>query len=336
MSTTLLVIDAALVRELAPPSALIGWMRLAMQAVSAGEAELPLRRALPLPGGRGMLGMMPGYLAPARAAGIKLVSLVPPECRKGSSHLGLMVLFDEDGLVPLALLCGATITALRTAAATALATDELARRDAHVLALLGTGEQAEAHLRALPLVRPFDEVRVWSRTHAKAQAFVAAQTDAARLGKDGQAAPLLRACASAQEAVAGADVICTLTASAAPILQGAWLSPGQHVNLVGSSVATASEADDAVVARSRYFVDWRESALNQAGELLGAIERGVVTPAHIQAEIGEVLAGRVSGRRADDEITLYKSLGIAAQDLMTARCVFDLARARGLGTTVTV
>lgn len=319
------IIDAKLVRQLATRDPLRGWMKEAMLAASAGQAVMPLRRALPLPGGLGLLGMMPGHLGPARAAGIKLVSLVPPERRRGSSHLGLMVLYDDDGLVPIAILCGATVTAVRTSAVTALATDHLAQPEAHVLALLGTGEQAEAHLQALPAVRRFDDIRVWGRDTARAQAIVE---------RHRRAGLPLRACASVAEAVDGAQVICTLTSSPTPLLHGALLQPGMHVNLVGSSVPDAAEADDELVRRARYFVDWRESALNQAGELLSAIRHGVVTAEHIQAELGAVIAGQAPGRESADDITVYKSLGIAAQDLMTARRVFDQAQAQDLGHVI--
>ena len=329
------IISGELIRELAPPSDLRQWMAQAMVASSAGRAVMPLRRALVLPDGKCIVGMMPGYLTDARAAGVKLVSLVPSERRRGSSHLGLMVLYDEEGLVPIALLCGATITAVRTAAVSALATDHLARRSAKVLAILGTGEQAKSHIEALTKVRPFEELRVWGRRPAEVERFVNEQ--AARL-LQGQAAQgvRFRACVSVAHALEGADVVCTLTSSPEPILPGALLCAGMHVNLVGSSSADAAEADDDVVARSRFFIDWRESALNQAGELLGAISRGVVTADHIQGELGAVIAGDCPGRRSDDEITVYKSLGVAAQDVMTARRVFDRAQARGLGSVVEV
>ena len=317
------VISGELVRQLAPPDALRAWMHQAMVAASSGQAVMPLRRALVLPTDKGMIGMMPGYLASVRAAGVKLVSLVPPARRRGSSHMGLMVLYDEDGLVPIALLCGATVTSVRTSAVTALATDHLARRNARVLTILGAGEQAHAQIRAMPAVRNFEELRVWSHLPVEAASFVEAQ--AAR-------GVCVRACATVAEAMEGADVICTLTSSPRPILPGALLRPGMHVNLVGSSSADAAEADDEVVARSRFFIDWRESAMNQAGELLGAIARGVVTEDHVQGELGEVIAGVCAGRRSDDEITVYKSVGIAAQDVMTARRVFDLAQAQGLGS----
>lgn len=321
MTTPLLVIDAATIRALATPDRLIRWMREAMIAVSARDVELPLRRGMPLPDGGGAIGMMPGFVGgEVMSAGVKLVSLVPPERRKGSSHLGLMLLYDADGLVPQAILCGATVTALRTAAATAMATDVLARRSARSLAILGTGEQAVAHITALRHVRPFDDLRIWGRRYA------AAELLAETLGG--------RACATVEQAVAGTDVVCTVTSAQEPILAGAHIAEGTHVNLVGSSVADAREVDDDLVAQSRYFVDYRPSTMDQAGEFLHALTAGRVSEEHIAGEIGGVLSGVVPGRQSAEEITVYKSLGVAAQDIVTARHVYALAMEQGLGTPV--
>lgn len=323
MSTSFRIIDAATIQRLAPPERLIEWMREAMVAVSRREVELPLRQALVLPGGMGAVGMMPGYVGGGiNAAGVKLVSLVPPERRKGSSHLGLMVLYDADGLLPVAVLCGATVTAIRTSAVTAVATDALARKDARVLTVLGAGEQGEAHVRALRHVRQFDEVRVWD---IRAEA---AQGLAERQG--------CRAAASVEEAVAGADVICTVTAAREPILPGSLIAPGTHVNLIGSSFPDARETDDDMVAKSRFFVDYRPSTMAQAGEFLHAIKTGRVGEDHIQGEIGAVIEGVIPGRSLDTEITVYKSLGVAAQDIVTAHHVLGLALAENAGAIAQV
>lgn len=327
MSTPLRIIDGATVRRLAPPEKLIAWMRPAMIATSRRAVELPLRRGMVLPGGLGVIGMMPGYVGEDTAsAGVKLVSLVPPERRRGSSHLGLMVLYDADGLVPQAVLCGATITALRTAAVSALATSVLARPDAGVLAILGAGEQAAAHIPALMAVRAFRRIVIWARRREQAEALAATV----------QAPAACVVASSVQEAVAAADVVCTLTSAREPVLQGAWLAPGTHVNLVGSSSADAREADDAVVQRSRFFVDYIPSTLDQAGEFLHAKNAGLVDDAHIVAELGAVLDGSADGRRNPQEITVYKSLGIAAQDVVTARQVFRAACDENLGVMASV
>ncbi len=323
MSAPLRIIDGETIRQLAPPKQLIGWMREAMIAVSKREVELPLRRGMPLPDGMSAIGMMPGYVGGSiQSAGVKLVSLVPPERRKGSSHLGLMVLYDADGLLPVAVLCGGTITAIRTSAATANATDLLARKDAKSLAILGSGEQAQAHIDAIRAIRPIENLRIWGIDAAAVEALAEA--------KGG------RACTTVAEAVDGADIVCTVTAASDPILFGKDLSPGTHVNLVGSSFPDKREADDEVVTSSRFYVDYLPSTLDQAGEFLHAREAGLVTEEHIVGEIGGVATGEVMGRQNDDEITLYKSLGVAAQDIVTARRVYDLTCEAGLGTLAEV
>lgn len=312
------ILDQQLMREL---------LRGAMIDASSGRCVLPLRWALPLPDGRGALGMMPGYLATGDVAGIKLISLVPPEHRAGrSSHLGLMLLYDAAGLQPVALLCGSTLTALRTAAVTALATDTLARRDSQVLAILGTGEQAEAHVIALQHVRRFREVRIWGRSSARAAALAESLAN--------RTTCRLAPCATVAEAVRDADVICTLTSSREPVLPGDLVPAGAHVNLVGSSVRDAAETDSTLVTRSTFIVDLRASAMAQAGELLRAIGSGLATEASIAAELGEVLSGAHPGRSSPTEITVYKSLGIAAQDLVLAGHAHRVAEASGLGTAV--
>jgi ornithine cyclodeaminase/alanine dehydrogenase-like protein (mu-crystallin family) len=321
--TRLRVIDGSTIRDLAQPADVVRWMREAMVLTSRRDVELPLRRGMALPNGAGAIGIMPGYVGGAiAAAGVKLVGLVPPARRKGGSHLGMMILYDIDGLVPTALLCASTITAIRTAAATAVATDALARPSARVLALLGAGEQAKAHLAAIGVVRSLGEVRVWARDLAKAESFVAQH------GADG-----LRVSASVADAVEGADIICTLTASTTAILPGELVAKGTHVNLVGASSADATETDDDLLLKGRYFVDYRPSAMDQAGELLNAIKRSVVDQSYIIAEIGEVLDG-AEGRLSGDDITIYKSLGIAAQDIVMSRHVARLASEQSRGTVV--
>lgn len=326
-SMELLFLSGEDIRTLASIDALIGWMREAMILTAKREAELPLRRSLNLPDGMGMIGMMPGYLGgDVASAGVKLVSLVPPSRRKGSSHLGLMVLYDADGLVPVAVMCGATVTAVRTSATTAAASDALARRDAKILTILGGGEQALAHARAMRRIRDFTEFRMWSYDPVEAARFVGELK-----AKDGLNFSVYPTVA---EAVKGADVICTTTAAAEPILFGDMVSPGTHVNLVGSSHRGAAEADTGLVVRAEYFIDFKPSTMDQAAELLRAIEEGAVDESHIKAEIGEVLAGTKPGRRSPEEITLYKSVGVAAQDIITARRVFERAQKEMRGVRI--
>lgn len=298
----------------------------AMRAVSRGDTIMPLRRYMDIPRHGGKFTLMPGYLGKPCTFGVKIVSKYPRSADSPyGSHVGAVMIFDSDEGIPLALLDGSELTAIRTAAASALATRILARADAATLAMLGTGTQAQHHVRALSCVRPITEVRVWGRTCAHAR----------RLVRRLPASAAARLCGSAREAVEGADLVCTTTSSAEPVLEGKWLSPGCHVNLVGAAIATSAEADIDVVTRSRFFVDYRASAMDQAGELLAAIKNGVVSESHIAGEIGDVLAGRVAGRSDDGEITVYKSLGVAAQDLAAAYAAFRNAESRKIGVDLT-
>jgi len=288
---------------------------------------LPLRSVMPMPGDRGMLGNMPGYLADPECFGVKLVSLMPrnkpPE---HSSHLGLVLLFEPEHGCPVALVDAAEITAIRTAAASGLATRLLARPEAGDLALLGAGEQARRHLAAMLTVRPLRRIRVWARNRDKARAFADVE------GAKHHVA--IETTASVREAVAGADIVCTLTKAREPILLGEWLSPGTHLNVVGSSIASTAEIDTPAVLRARFFVDCRNSTINEGGEYLRALKAGAITPAHILGEIGEVANGSKIGRRSPQDVTLYKSLGIAPQDLAAAHYVLERARAAGVGQVV--
>jgi len=312
------------IRNYLTPDRCIDLVDDAMRAVSSGNVELPLRWGMKLPNGNGVLGMMPGYLGEPECFGIKLVSLFPGNTATGlSSHLGLMVLYEPEHGQPVAIMNADVVTALRTAAASALATRELARPDASVLAILGTGEQARAHVPAMLAVRNIEHINIWGRRSEKAAELateLAQQSDVPISTFD-----------RADQTVANADIICTVTASREPILNGEWMPYGAHVNLVGSSVPNAREVDSDVVVRSRFFVDYRASTMTQAGEFLKAIEDGLVGEDHIAGEIGEVLLGRVDGRASPDEITVYKSLGVAAQDLAAARYVYEQASAAGAG-----
>jgi alanine dehydrogenase len=318
----ILVISGADVRRLLTMAQCIELMHRTMRAVSLGKAQLPLRIGARIPGGN-VLATMPGYLEEPLAAGAKIIAVFPENNRQGlPSHQGIVVLFDTANGVPLAVIDATAITALRTAAASAVATRVLAREDAHTLAILGSGEQAREHLIALRHVRPIQNVIVWGRTHRRAAAF--ADRESSRLGIKIDVAN------TAQEAVRDADLICTTTSSHEPILDGAWVKPGAHVNLVGASSILAREGNDALIAKGTLFVDYRESALAQAAEL--RTPNGQVDGARIRGEIGEVLASRVPGRTTRDEITIYKSLGIAAQDLAAAEFVFSLASETSSGT----
>lgn len=320
------ILNGGDVRALMPMGACIDLMRTTMIAVSEGRARIPPRTVMPVSSG-GMLGAMPGYLAEPECFGIKLLSLFPGNPAAGlSSHLGLVLLFEPEHGLPVAMLDAAELTAIRTAAVSGLATQLLARGDAGDLAILGAGEQAASHLEAMLTVRQVRRVRVWSRTAAHAAAF--AEEQGARHGLR------IETVATAEAAVAGADLVCTVTGAAEPILSGAWIAPGAHLNVVGASRLSAAEVDTAAVARSRFFVDFRQSADLEAGELRRALDAGAVGPAHLLGEIGEVANGTVRGRVGPDDITLFKSLGIAAEDLAAAHFMLGRAQAEGLGQLV--
>jgi len=296
-----------------------------MVAVSRGDAELPIRTFMPITDCDGKMAIMPGSLAAPWCFGIKLVAKYPrdPDSPYGT-HEGVVVLFDSESGLPVAIMEGATLTGIRTAAASALATDLLAREDARRLLIIGCGEQARRHVKALKTVRDFEEIMIWGRSAERA-----GQLAKVLSASEGVAVTGVKNLAVA---AASADVITTVTSAQEPVLFGEWVSPGTHVNLVGSAVPTNREADRALVTRCRYYVDYRPAALAAASELLEAMSAGVIDETHILAEIGEVASGEAMGRLDPDDITLYKSLGIAAQDLAAAHAVYSQAVTDGIGT----
>ncbi len=314
------VLGAGAIEALLPMAQCIEVVAQAMCALSRQQVLSPLRSIMPLVAPNAM-GMMPGAMLELGRFGIKVLALYPGNGAIGlPSHAGVMVLFDAAGGTPLAVLDSASLTAMRTAAASAVATRALARPDSRVLALLGAGRQALWHVRALRCVMSVRRLQLWSHGAAGVARFAAA------LGAlDGVEVVVAD---SARAAIAGADVVCTVSSAREPILRGAWLEPGQHLNLVGASVASAREADSEVVRRSRFFVDAGASAAVQAGEWLQALREGVVEQTHLRGEIGEVLLGQMPGRQDRAEITVYKSLGHSAQDLATADAVVQRALGR--------
>ena len=323
------VISGREVRELLPYPDCVSVIEGAMKAVSAGKAVMPLRQFMALPVGDGKLAWMPGYLGEPPCFGIKLLSLYPGNPAVGlSSHVGLYALYESSHGRPLVIMEASALTAVRTAAASVVATKALARADSQVLAIVGTGEEAYSHLEAFQAARPFQRVLLWGRNP---QSTAKLATHAATLGRfDVEIVPDVKA------ALAQADVVCTVTSAPEPLLFGRDVRPGTHLCLVGSSIPSTREVDDDCVAMGRYYVDYRGSAMAQAGELLHAIKAGRVTDAHVVAEIGEVLAGTAPGRRSADEVTIYKSLGVAAQDLAAATFVYRRAVALNKGTVAPI
>jgi ornithine cyclodeaminase len=290
-------------------------VRDAMIAFSKGETKQLLRSIIPLSEGR-LFGVMPGAMGAHAPFGAKLISVFHENFARGiQSHQGLIVLFDPETGAPVCVVHAGEVTAIRTAAASAVATDVLARKDARRLALLGYGEQAQTHARAIAKIRNLESVVVWGRSPDRARAF--AERMQTELGTPVAAAE------NVERAVGKADIICTVTAATEPILKGAWLRPGTHVNVVGSGYAGPAEVDNDLVVRSRFFVDSREGVLNQGAEFLRAKAAGLVGDEHIVAEIGQVLDGEISGRRSAEEITVYKSLGHVVQDLASAWALYS-------------
>lgn len=306
------------VERLLPMGECVDVMAAALAALSRGEVEQPLRLVVAPPRARGLLALMPAHLAGAdEAYGFKAVAIFAGNAERGlDTHQGAVCLLDPETGELAAVLDAAAVTAIRTAAVSGVATRLLARADARELAILGAGAQARTHLEAMRAVRPIERVRVWSRTPAHAQAFARAHG--------------VEAAASVEEAVHGADVVVTATAAAEPILRREWLAPGAHVNAVGYVGPGGRELDRATVAESRLYVDRRESAFAESGNVLLA----GVPPEHVVGELGELVLGVVPGRGSDDELTLFDSLGLAVEDVAAARFVVDRARDAGVGTTV--
>ncbi|HXY68957.1 MAG TPA: ornithine cyclodeaminase family protein [Gemmatimonadales bacterium] len=307
---------------------LIPAMREALARFSRGDVVQPVRPTLKVDPAGGYYATMPAYLRDERggALGMKSVTFFPRNAGgPHPTHLATILLLDPANGSLLAVLDGRLVTEMRTAAVTAVSVDLLARKQARRVAILGSGVQARSHLRALALVRGLEAVRVWSRTAGHAERFV---RDMA-----GTVACPLAPAATVREAMRGADVVVAVTSAREPITDPAWLEPGMHLCAVGSSTPDMRELDGATVARCRTFVDSRASAEAEAGDLIMARAEGHIGAGHVIAELGEVAAG-APGRRGDDEVTLFKSLGLAVEDVVTARLAWERARDLGLGTTI--
>jgi ornithine cyclodeaminase/alanine dehydrogenase-like protein (mu-crystallin family) len=312
------VIDEHDVRRLLPMTECIDVMAEALASLARGEVHNPLRFVIRPPGEQSLLGLMPAHRGgPAPLYGLKTVAIFPGNSARGlDSHQGFVALFDGETGETRAILNAGAITAVRTAAVSGVATRLLARDDASTLAILGAGIQARSHLEAMRAVHDFERVVVWSRTPGRL--------------------PELEEAASAQEAVRDADVIVTATSAVEPIIDRGWLKPGVHINAVGSSIPTTRELDTATVRDAALFVDRRESTINEAGDFLFPQREGAIGPEHIRAEIGELLIGAAEGRRSADEITVFKSLGLAVQDLAAAEHVLRRAEAEDAGSVVSL
>jgi alanine dehydrogenase len=321
-----LILNRVDVERLLTMQQCIDLMADALASLARGEVTLPLRPVLRI-GDKSAFALMPAYSKSLGAMGAKLITVFPDNHgTELDSHQGIVVLFDGGNGSPLAIMDAASITAIRTAAVSGVATRVLAREDASTLGILGSGVQARSHVEAMLAVRPFRKVFVWSRETEHARALVSSLES--RKGVQFQVA------ASPEQVVRPADVVCTVTASREPVLLGRWLRPGTHVNAVGASLPTARELDTNAVQGARVFVDRRESALNEAGDLLMPMREGAISAEHVVAEIGEILNGQHAGRTSGDEITLFKSLGLAVEDLAAAHHLHDRAQRERAGTWV--
>jgi len=306
-------------------------MSSALAALAGGNAQMPLRTVMRIPDSSDMFGVMPGYLGDPRTIGAKIITVFPGNHgTERDSHQGAVLLFDDTTGTLAAVVDATAITTTRTAAVSAVATRLLARADASSLAIIGAGVQAHAHLEAMLAVRPIARLRVWSRNRDHAAALVRAATDRFRL----EAA----VADTGAEAVRDAHIVCTTTSASSPVLEGAWLAPGTHVNAVGACTPNARELDSEVVRRARLYVDRRDAALAEPGDILVPLREGVITPSHVIAELGALLLPGADvatlGRQRDTDITLFKSLGLAVEDLAAARWVLDRAEGANAGTVV--
>ena len=306
-----LFVNKEKIARLLPMNECIDVMEKMFRSLAAGECLQPLRNIMRLPNGKGVLGMMPGYADKLGIMGIKVITVFHANSEVGlPSHQGVVMLFDANNGQPLMLFDALEITAIRTAAASAVATKLLSGKDSSTLAIIGSGEQAKRHVEAILLVRKIKQINIWSRKeeNAKERAEkISAQYDLP-----------VTLCGNVKEAVEHADIICTVTASKEPVVKGDWVAAGTHINAVGSSTPVARELDTALLVKSKLYADCYESIFNEAGDLLIPKKEGVVTNEHVKAEIGEVLAGIKKGRESNEEITVFKSLGISAEDIFSA------------------
>lgn len=318
----MLVLNQREVEELLDMEGCIDAMEGALAALARGEVDMPLRFIFSPVDDPTLIGLMPAHRSgDAPLYSLKTVCVFPDNPKRGlDAHQGTVTLFDGETGVVRALLNASAVTAIRTAAVSGVATRLLAREDVKTLGILGAGVQARSHVEAMRAVRPFERVVAYSPTAEHARAF------AEEVGAEVADSP--------EAAVREADVVVTATSSVEPVLERDWLKPGTHVNAVGGRPPRMVELDPATIAESGFFVDRRESTENEAGDYLRALEEGAIGPDHIRGEIGEVLIGAKPGRRDDEEITVFRSMGLAVEDLAAAEYVLRRAQKTGAGTTV--
>ncbi len=328
------VLSAEDVRRALPMAMAIDGMKTAFRQFSAGQATMPLRSRIDVPAVGGVSLFMPAYLSGDASGGtlaVKVVSVFGKNAERGMPTVhGLVLLLEADTGRPLAMLEGATLTAIRTGAASGAATDLLARKDARTLTIFGSGVQARTQLAAVCAVRNIERVWVHSLRRERAAKFVEEMRNCERVPSDLQVAD------NPQQAVANSDIICTATTSATPVFDGNWLRPGTHINAVGSYTPQMQEVDATTIRKALVAVDSRESVLAEAGDLIIPIQQGCITADHLHAELGEIVAGPKPGRTSPEQITYFKSCGLAVQDAVAAELAYTEAERLGLGTMVSL
>jgi ornithine cyclodeaminase len=324
----ILVLDNRQIRELLPMTECIELMADALSALARGEVFQPLRTIVRPPDARGLLGLMPAYRAGEQGAfGLKAICVFPGNPAIGKdAHQGAVMLFSRETGELLALMNASEITAIRTAAVSAVATRMLAREDAEQLGIVGAGVQARTHLAALSAVRPIKRAKVACRNIEHAEGLAREMRP--------QFSFSIEPVRTNEEAVRGADVIVTATSSLEPVINKEWISPGAHVNAIGTHSPNSREIDGATMAAAKIFVDRRESALNESGDYLLAAKEGLVNAESIIGEIGELLVGTKTGRTSATDITLFKSLGLAIEDVVSADYVYRKALSQDAGMWV--
>ena len=322
-----LIVSQSEIADLLPMAECIDVMADALKALTLQDAQMPLRQVLRLPESRNVVAVMPSYFGSRQAMGVKVISVFPGNHgTQLDSHQGAVLLFETKNGQLLAIMDASEITSIRTAAVSGVATRLLAREDAHDLAILGSGVQARTHLDAMLNARNIDRIRVWSRNFDRARGF--AERESSRHSRS------VLPCETAEEAVRKADIICTTTSATQPVLSGEWISEGAHINAAGAYGAAVRELDTTAVVRGRLYVDRRESTLNESGDFVIPYQEGAIGMDHIRGEIGEILAGQAKGRADENEITIFKSMGLAIEDLASAAFIYKRAVQKKAGTWI--
>jgi alanine dehydrogenase len=329
MNMPVLIANQEQATELLPMKECIPAMEHALRMLANGEAILPVRTRMMLADGESLIGLMPSYLGGIHSAAVKVITVFPANLgTEYDSHQGVVLLFDAKRGSLQAIVDATAITAIRTAAVSAVATRLLARADAHDLAIIGAGTQARTHLEAMLAVRDIQRVRLFSLPQEGAKHFAARESQ--RHGIHVEVKD------SAEAAVRGADIICTVTTSKDPVVMGRWVADGAHINAVGACSPFSRELDTELVAKARLYADRREAMMAEAGEFLIPRKEGVINDGHILGEVGDVLVGKVLGRTAPDQVTIFKSLGIAIEDLAAAHLILTKAQQSGKGTWIEI